>query len=54
MTTGARRAHALLRRRKAKLDVKIARGKRAIKALQRKLRREMGMLSKRQTARRKM
>ena len=54
MTTAARRARALVRRRKSQLDRKIARGKRAIKALQKKLRREMGMLSKRQMARRKM
>jgi hypothetical protein len=54
MKARASRAGARLRRRKAKLDVRIARAKRTIKTLQRKLRRETGMLTKRQAARRKM
>jgi len=43
-----------LARRKAKLDVRIARVKRKIKTLARQLRTQQGMLSKRLRARKKM
>jgi hypothetical protein len=50
-TTGAA---AKLRKRQAKLDVKIARGKRTIKTLTKKLRKEVGILGRRQKARKRM
>ena len=47
-------ATAKLRKRQAKLDVKIARGKRTIKTLTKKLRKEVGILGRRQKARKRM
>ena len=44
----------LVRRRKAKLDVKIARVKRRIRTLARQLRRQHGVLSKQLRARKKV
>jgi len=44
----------LVRRRKAKLDVKIARVKRKIKSLSRQLRTQQGVLAKRLRARKKI
>jgi hypothetical protein len=47
-------AGAKLRKRQAKLDVKIARGKRTIKTLTKRLRKETGILGRRQKARKAM
>jgi hypothetical protein len=46
-----RLARARLRRRRAKLDVKIVRRKRTIKTLGKKLKKENGMLSRLETRR---
>jgi hypothetical protein len=45
---------ARLRRRQAKLDMTVARSKRKIKSLEKKLRRETAILSRRQKRRAKM
>lgn len=50
-TTGAT---AKLRKRQAKLDVKIARGKRTIKTLAKRLRKATGILGRREKARKRM
>lgn len=54
MKARSKLAATRLRRRQAKLDVKIARSKRTIKTLGKKLRRETGILSRRQRQRGKM
>ena len=43
-----------LRRRQAKLDVKLARGKRTIKSLTKKLKKAMGIQGRREKARKRM
>ena len=47
-------ATAKLRKRQAKLDVKIARGKRTIKTLGKRLKKAVGILGRRQKARKRM
>jgi hypothetical protein len=52
--TGSKRARARLRRRQVSLDKTIARSRRTIKSLTKKLRRETAVLSRRQKRRAKM
>lgn len=47
-------ASSRLRKRQDKLDVKIARGKRAIKMLEKKLKKAVGIVGRRQKARKRM
>jgi chaperonin cofactor prefoldin len=47
-------AGAQLRKRQAKLDVRIARGKRSIKALTKKLKKATAILGRREKARKRM
>jgi hypothetical protein len=47
-------ADAKLRKRQAKLDVKIARGKRQVKTLTKNLKKAVGILGRRQKARKRM
>jgi hypothetical protein len=54
MKAPSRLARARLRSRKTKLDVKIARDKRTIKTLTRRLRKAQGTLSKRVRMRRRI
>jgi hypothetical protein len=54
MKTRTTAAAAQLRKRQAKLDVKIARGKRTIKTLTKRLRKAVGILGRRQKARKRM
>jgi len=51
---GSKLARARLRRRRANLDVKIARVRRKVKGLEKKLKRQKGILSRRLTARKRM
>jgi hypothetical protein len=47
-------ADVKLRRRQAKLDVKIARGKRSIKSLTKRLKKAVGIQGRREKARKRM
>ena len=47
-------ADVKLRRRQAKLDAKIARGKRSIKSLTKKLKKAVGIQGRREKARKRM
>jgi hypothetical protein len=47
-------ASAKLRKRQAKLDVKIARGKRTVKTLTNRLKKAVAVLGRRQKARKRM
>jgi len=47
-------ADVKLRRRQAKLDAKIARGKRAIKSMEKKLKKAVGIQGRREKARKRM
>ena len=47
-------ADVKLRRRQAKLDARIARGKRAIKSMEKKLKKAVGIQGRREKARKRM
>jgi hypothetical protein len=54
MKARASAGQARLRRRQAKLDAKINRGKRTVKTLQKRLKTALGILGRRQKARKRM
>jgi hypothetical protein len=54
MKARANAAQARLRKRQAKLDSKINRGKRTVKTLQKRLKTALGILGRRQKARKRM
>jgi len=54
MKARASAAQARLRRRQNKLDGKISRGKRQVKTLQKRLKTALGILGRRQKARKRM
>jgi len=54
MKARATKAQARLRRRQAKLDGKIAKGKRTVKTLQKRLKTALGILGRREKTRKRM